>query len=301
MADDDEHWLPITYDESTDGQEMVFPDLTPSPTPPTTPLPSISTAAPTQNAWCSLINDHASLLSSQATMDRRKFNKSVMALLNKAIILAKEHINSSPHSMQQLWPDPRAMFGEFRLMLLNDKEMASEDMVEKIVNFVQQSISPLLTADERKEELQKKSVALLQDLSPQMSIKFTPIIKSYIARQFGSDMDDMLAEICLPEMSLKEKTSLYTRMLTNFLDDVGCLSFAFSNRRLLGNVTPVDLWFLTFFAFVTARRCRGDNLLMLGCVGMTLCHYQCVYLCTALSLTSMFYYRQKFCRKKFAL
>ena len=28
-----------------------------------------------------------------------------------------------------------------------------------------------------------------------------------------------------------------------------------------------DVWFLTFFACVTARRARGDNILQLGCTG----------------------------------
>jgi len=271
--DDSCHWLPINTTEQ-DGQGMFFPDMTPSNSPPCTPLPSTSQPPPEQhNPWANIFQEHANLLSNKESMDRRKFNKSVLLLLNKTIALAQSSIATAQPTAANiakpiaLWQNPKIVFSAFRDILLNEKEVKSEELVERVVAFVNQSVSPLLTADERKEELHKKSVALLQDISPQMSIKLTPIVKSYISRMFGSDLDDMLAEVSLPEMSLKDKTNLYTRMIDNFLDNVGCISFAYSNKRLLGNISPVDLWFLTFFAFVTARRCRGDNLLMLGCVG----------------------------------
>ena len=56
-------------------------------------------------------------------------------------------------------------------------------------------------------------------------------------------------------------------MLENFLGDTTSISFAVTNRKMMGNLLPADLWFLTFFSMVTTRRCRGDNLLMLGLVG----------------------------------
>lgn len=266
--DDSHHWVPIQQTEQ-DGQGMDFPELTPTPSLPMSPIPSTSAYAPEHKTWNSIIDEHNALLSNKATMDRRKFNKSVLILLNKTIALVKETLLSNTIMAPNVipWHNQNAAFSKYRDILLNDKEIKSEELVEQIVFFVNQNMSPLLTADERKEELQKKSLALLQDLSPQMSIKLAPIVKSYIARQFGVNIEDMLAEVSLPELSLQDKTAMYTRMIDNFLDDVGCISFAFSNRRLLGNIAPVDLWFLTFFAFVTVRRCRGDNLLMLGCVG----------------------------------
>lgn len=308
--DDSRHWLPINASQQ-DGQGMFFPDVTLSPS---SSLPSTS-ANPTPtlpssfNTWDSVFAEHAALLSNKSTMDRRKFNKSVMLLLNKAIALAKSTTVVSPQPMMGvsnnnraiMWQDPKVVFGEFRDILLSKNEKKSEELVERLVTFVNQSLSPLLTADEHKEELQRKSVALLQDLSPQMSIKLTPVIKSYIARQFGSNLEDMLAEVSLPEMSLQDKTNLYTRMINRFLDDVGCTSFAFSSRRLLGNISPVDLWFLTFFSFVTVKRCRGDNLLMLGCVG-ELIHKHLVDIIQHV-FTNCFYFifREKLGRQELAL
>jgi len=267
VAEDNRHWLPIYS-----GQDMILPPL--SPTPPLSPMPPVvvaSTAQLPQCEWSNVIYEYDMLLSNKESISRQKFNKSILVLLNKAIGLAKEHLQQGNGSQRlPTLQNPEEAFSQYRSDLLNAKEIKSEELVERVVAYVNNTLPPLLTADERKEELQKKSLALLQDLSPQMSIKLAPIVKSYISRQFGCAIEDMLAEVCLPELSLKDKTSMYTRMVSNFLDDPSCLSFALSNRQLLGNITPVDLWFLTFFAFVTVRRCRGDNLLMLGCVGETL-------------------------------
>jgi hypothetical protein len=174
-------------------------------------------------------------------------------------------IHSPGNNIQ--WDHFKEALGNFRNLLLNEKEMASEELVERVVQFISQSLSPLLTADERREELQKQCLAFVHDLSPQLSLKVGPLIKSCIQRQFGAGIENMLAEVRLPEMSLKEKSQMYSRMLNNFLGDTSSITFACSNRQLLGKLLPVDLWFLTFFAFVTAKRSRGDNLLMLGCVG----------------------------------
>lgn len=264
--EEDYTWLPIHSQQ--DGQGMFLPSL--SPTPPASPIPMASTQLP-QCEWTTVIHEYEALLTNKASMDRRKFNKSISRLLDKTMVLAKQHLQQINLTVKQdpliQWQNAEEAFSKYRKELLNPKEMKSEELVEQVVAYVNSSMPAFLTADERKEELQKKSLSLLQDLSPQMSIKLAPILKSYISRLFGCALDDMLAEVCLPELSLKDKTSMYTRMINNFLDDVSCLSFALSNRRLLGNIAPVDLWFLTFFAFVTVRRSRGDNLLMLGCVG----------------------------------
>jgi hypothetical protein len=206
------------------------------------------------------------------------FNKNALQLLDQTMSLLQHQENGNTSSMPSLsltqsfdnniqWGHFKEALGNFRNLLLNEKEMVSEELVERVVQFISQSLSPLLTADERREELQKQCLAFVHDLSPQLSLKFGPLIKSCIQRQFGAGIENMLAEVRLPEMSLKEKSQMYSTMLNNLLTDTSSITFACSNRRLLGNLLPVDVWFLTFFAFVTAKRSRGDNLLMLGCVG----------------------------------
>jgi len=245
IFDDPSHWLPIQ------------------------PAPS-STQLPLQ----SLVNVYQALVQNKPNMDKGAFTESALTLLEKTMSALQHSVSAhpSPTPLDLHQNDPqmdhlKEALGEFRQLLLNTKEMASEELVERVVHYISQTLSPLLTADERREELQKKCLAFVHDLSPQLSLKVAPLVKSCIARQFGAGIENMLAEVRLPEMSLKDKTQMYTRMLNTFLGDSGSISFACSNRQLLGQLLPVDLWFLTFFAFVTAKRCRGDNLLMLGCVG----------------------------------
>jgi len=220
--------------------------------------------------WPAFIQEYDALMMNKGKIDSRRFNFEALVLLNKSVatIRSMKGVFAKPSpGLPYSQGDTEEAFGEFRRLLLTAKDMASEVLVEKVVAFVNQGLSPLMTADERKEELQKKTISFISGLSPQMSIKTTPIVKSYIAQMFGSDLDDLLGEVRLPEMSLKEKTHIYTRMFENFFDHSRCISFAATNKQLLGDLDPADVWFLTFFAFVTVKRSRGDNLLMLGCVG----------------------------------
>jgi hypothetical protein len=217
-----------------------------------------------------LIQEYTSLMMTKGKMDSRRFNKLAFALLDqciKALQCTEGQASIKEPTISKYREDAKEAFGEFRLLLLNAKEMHSEILVQRVVSFIDKGLSSLLTSDERKEELQKKSLAFITELSPSMSIKIAPIIKSYISRQFGSDLEDLLAEVRLPEMSPKEKTLTYARMFKNFMDNPSCITFAATNKQLLGDLEPADVWFLTFFAFVTVRRSRGDNLLMLGLVG----------------------------------
>ena len=221
--------------------------------------------------WETLIQEYNCLMMDKDTIDRRRFNKTALVLLDKCIATAKSMGNfaqslSKPTGSKCL-DDSIDTFEEFREILLNAKELAIDDLTNRVVAFIDKGLSPALTADERKEELQKKTMSFLTELSPQLSIKAAAAVKSHIGRQFGSDLEDLLGEIKMPEMSLKNKTNMYTRMFENLMDDPRCVSFAASSLQLLGKLAPADVWFLTFFAFVTVKRSRGDNLLMLGCVG----------------------------------
>lgn len=260
MGKDNDSWLNMM---SSSSQEEGILSRSSS------PFTATATTQPKDNSWTALINQYDLLLSTKVDTDRRTFNKSVANLLDKTMVVVRHHVQEQQKESASVlsWRHAEMAFAKYRKELLNQKEIKSEELIEQIVAYAGMGLQSSLTADERKVELEKKSLALLQDLSPQMSIKLAPVVKSYIARQFGCALDDMLAEVFLPEPTVIEKTQMYTRMINNFLDDVSCLSFALSNKRLLGNIAPVDMWFLTFFAFVTVKRCRGDQMLMLGCVG----------------------------------
>jgi len=228
-------------------------------------------------SWDDLVNRHSTLMAQKGIMDNRQFNKKAIQLLSAFAAHAPPQpqtgTNHSGASAAVVtsnganWDSEKQALQHFRSMLLNQKEMASEELVARVVQYIEGQLSPLLTADEKKETLLKKSLAFMLELSPQLSIKTAPVIRSYVSRQFDAQLDNLFAEIRMPEMPLRDKALLYRRMFSNVFDDDRCVSFAACNKSLLGKTTIRDLYFLTFYACVTSRRHRGDNLLQLGCVG----------------------------------
>jgi len=225
------------------------------------------------SSWDNIVGAYRALLQQKSSMSGRRFNKKALELLDACIRLANQSnpscqgpasVDTSPITE---WNFEQENLSKFRAILLNDRELASEDLVQQIVQWVNKGLPDHMTADEKKDTLFKKSMAFVQELSPALAIKTGPIIKSCVAQMFDSQLDHLFAEIKMPEMTIKEKSIMYRRMLGNFLDDAKSVSFAFTNKQLLGRLQPKDLYFLTFFACVTVRRCRGDNLLQLGCVG----------------------------------
>jgi hypothetical protein len=205
-------------------------------------------------------------------MDSRQFNKAALELLAAFAAKSPSGTAAAPASSSagpDDWASEKEALGHFRKLLLNKKEMDSEDLVARVCQYIQSQLSPLLTADEKKETLLKKSLAFVLELSPQLSLKTAPVIRSYVSRMFDAQLDNLFAEIRMPEMPMRDKALLYQRMFANLFDDDKSVSFAATNKALLGKISIRDLYFLTFYACVTSRRHRGDNLLQLGCIGTT--------------------------------
>lgn len=236
--------------------------------------------------WAELVGRHNRLMNEKKTMTTRHFNKSSLELLNAfaaksqkqltTLDLVGEGGGSNPGRAGSLsvplgetaeWASEKEALSDFRAQLLNQKEIVSEELVARVVAYIQSQLPPLLTADEKRETLLKKSLAFVLELSPQLSIKMAPVIRTYVSRLFDAQMDNLFAEIRMPEMPVGEKALLYRRMFSNFFDDDKSVTFTATNKALLGKIAMRDLYFLTFYAVVTSRRHRGDNLLQLGCVG----------------------------------
>jgi hypothetical protein len=158
---------------------------------------------------------------------------------------------------------------EYKSILLNQRELTGEEMVAKIMDYVEQRLPPDMSADEKRQALFRGIMDKLNELSASLQIRLGPIAKSLMMFRQNRDMNELFAEVQLPELSLREKSLLYGRMLFKLLDDPDYVSYTTTNPKLLGNLPPKDVWFLTFFAFVTCKRTKGDNLLQLGCSGIS--------------------------------
>jgi len=233
-------------------------------------------------SWSELTIRHNYLMDQKGRIDSRKFNKSALELLNafaaKSRTLASAEQSgavqrqtpaaaANKSGVVDPWASEKEALKIFRAKLLNKKDVASEELVARVVEYIQTQLPPFMTADERKETLLKKSLSFVLELSPQISLKTAPVIRSYVNRLFDAQLDNLFAEIRMPEMPVRQKALLYRRMFSRFLDDDRCVSFAATNKPLLGKLAIRDLFFLTFYASVTSKRHRSDNLLQLGCTG----------------------------------
>jgi hypothetical protein len=165
----------------------------------------------------------------------------------------------------------REIMAEYKFRILNEKEVRSDELVAKILAMVEAQIPLHMDSEEKSQMLERAVLAKLSAASSCLKLKLAPLAKAYINQREDEEMDGLFYNMVVPQMTRREKAKIYGIMLARFMDDVNCVSFATGNPRMLGNLAPVDVWFLTFFVFVTCRRVRGDNLLKLGCTGISSC------------------------------
>jgi hypothetical protein len=59
----------------------------------------------------------------------------------------------------------------------------------------------------------------------------------------------------------------YQKCFNTWVDASAHVSFKATNTQLLGSIAVKDMYILTFFAFLTCKRAKNDNILQLGLVG----------------------------------
>jgi hypothetical protein len=102
-------------------------------------------------------------------------------------------------------------------------------------------------------------------------MKLAALVRAFMASKMEADLNELLYRMPVPQMTQKEKSECYGRMLSVLMDDPSGVSYATGNPMHLDQVAPVDVLLFTMFAFVMCARIRGDNPLQLGCVGMSTC------------------------------
>ena len=93
---------------------------------------------------------------------------------------------------------------EYKAILLNQCELTGEEIVAKIMDFVEKHLPVELSADERRQELFRGVMDKLNELSASLQIRLGPIARSLMMFCQNRDMNDLFAEVQLPELSAKE-------------------------------------------------------------------------------------------------
>jgi hypothetical protein len=214
----------------------------------------------------SSFNDEPSMAEEEAADRKRRTALATFAAASGSEVVAVTFANI----VKTTTPTEQEILAYYKVNILNAKEVRSDELVAKIVAMVEAQIPPQLEAEEKRQALEKAVLVKLSSASECLNLKLRPLLKAYLNRKEEKEMDELFYNMVVPQMTRQEKARIYGIMFSRILD-FEHVSFATGNPRALGNLAPVDAWFLTFFVFVTCRRVRGDNLLQLGCSGVSTC------------------------------
>lgn len=167
-------------------------------------------------------------------------------------------------AMEQESSDIDEIFQKYyKNKILSHKDLAAEELLKLVLDEEHAKLPVHLSSDERSMTLLKMVQARMLKLSSSLVLKLMPLMQNIIVEKENSKLDAELASINVPLMDVKDKSLLYKTMFNNFIDSDDSVSFACPNQRLLGSLTPRDLYCLTLFTFATCQRSKGDDCLML--------------------------------------
>jgi hypothetical protein len=158
--------------------------------------------------------------------------------------------------------------------LISSKDISIENFLHDVIDSLPDPFSTTTTTNTTnmptlelakmwKEEAKKKiahhSVILLH--------RVQPVIKLMLEHKLAHAMDQSFGTLQTFEPSLVDMVSKYQSCFNIWIDASDCVSFKATNERLLGKIQTKDMYILTFFAFLTCKRTKNDNVLQLGLVG----------------------------------
>lgn len=149
--------------------------------------------------------------------------------------------------------------------LVSAREIVTESFLSEIIDSLPDSpnSSAVELARIWKEEAKKK----IANLSVSLSHRVQPIVQLLLERKLAATLDQSFSTIETFEPSVLDLALKYQRCFNIWVDAEDCVSFKALNTKLLGKVNVKDMYILTFFAFLTCKRAKNDNILQLGLVG----------------------------------
>ena len=151
--------------------------------------------------------------------------------------------------------------------LITAREIVTESFLKDVVDSLPDppNSSAVEMAKAWKDEARKR----IGDLSVTLSHRVQPIVHLMLEQKLANSMDKSFSTIQTVEPPMYDMVIKYRNCFNTWVDADACVSFKATNTKLLGNLNTKDAYILTFFAFLTCKRAKNDNLLQLGLVGST--------------------------------
>lgn len=150
-------------------------------------------------------------------------------------------------------------------LILSAKEMFTESLLKDIIENLPEppNSSAVELAQHWKDEAKKR----ISNLSVTLLHRVQPIVQLMLEQKLAQSMDQTYGVIQRLETPLLDMIANYKICFNTWVDASHCVSFKATNTRLLGQISAKDMYILTFFAFLTCKRAKNDNILQLGMVG----------------------------------
>ena len=164
------------------------------------------------------------------------------------------------------------------LQALSQRDLTLETALRRLTDQLAAQGSSLVvagggnsTADEMTQDWMKEISRRISDISPTLSHRLGPLLNHILTQKANSALAASYISVPVPEADLTTTCLAYQAAFNSWVDASDCVSFQVKNTALLGNLTPKDYYLLTLFAMATTRRSKGDNMLSLGCTGISSC------------------------------
>jgi len=119
-----------------------------------------------------------------------------------------------------------------------------------------------------KEEVKKK----VSTLSITLSHKVTPLVQILLDIKMNHLMNQDFVRIVARNPDMLTLVDNYNILFSTWFTCMDeHVSYKVTDTDLLGNLSAKDMFILTFFAFLTNHRSKGDKVLQLGICGMSAC------------------------------
>lgn len=155
--------------------------------------------------------------------------------------------------------------------MLSTKDILIESFLQEIIDNLPDADGSNSAAVELarvwKEEARKK----ISSMSVTLAHRVEPIVQLMLEQKLAANMEQSFASIKTIDTSMIEMIEKYQKCFNIWVDASDCVSFKTTNKRLLGQISPKDMYILTFFSFLTCKRSKNDNILQLGMVGCSTC------------------------------
>ena len=153
---------------------------------------------------------------------------------------------------------------------LSLRDQTLENVLKRLTDALP-TFSNFSTSDELTQDWMKEISYKIAQISPTLSHRLAPLLHHILTQKANSVLTESYVSVPVPESDLETTCSSFRVSFNSWVDAEDCVSFQVKNEALLGALSAKDYYLLTLFSMATSRRAKGDNMLMLGCTGISSC------------------------------